>query len=110
MFVPYKGAAPALTDVLAGQIQMHSTAKSVLLPHIQAGKLRALAVEGDKRWPELPDVPTLQEVGFGGFPPAIWYGFLAPAKRDTVSPPVYEPSQSMVSIWIPPHSPSFCCG
>ena len=80
VFVPYKGAAPALTDVLAGQIQMHSTAKSVLLPHIQAGKLRALAVEGDKRWPELPDVPTLTEAGFDGFPPAIWYGFLAPAK------------------------------
>ena len=80
VFVPYKGAAPALTDVLAGQIQMHATAKSVLLPHILAGKLRALAVEGEKRWPELPDVPTLDEVGFGGFPPAIWYGFLAPAK------------------------------
>ncbi len=80
VFVPYKGAAPALTDVLAGQIQMHSTAKSVLLPHILAGKLRALAVEGGQRWPELPDVPTLDEAGFGGFPPAIWYGFLAPAK------------------------------
>src|SRR5262249_34441038 len=64
---------------LANQIQMHSTAKSVLLPHILSGKLRALAVEGDKRWPELPDVPTLNEVGLDGFPPAIWYGFLAPA-------------------------------
>jgi tripartite-type tricarboxylate transporter receptor subunit TctC len=80
VFVPYKGAAPALIDVLAGQIQMHSTAKSVLLPHIKAGKLRALAVEGSERWPELPDVPTLTEAGFDGFPPAIWYGFLAPAK------------------------------
>jgi tripartite-type tricarboxylate transporter receptor subunit TctC len=79
VYVPYKGAAPALTDVLANQIQMHSTAKSVLLPHILSGKLRALAVEGDKRWPELPDVPTLTEAGFDGFPPAIWYGFLAPA-------------------------------
>ena len=65
--------------MLANQIQMHSTAKSVLLPHILSGKLRALAVEGDKRWPELPDVPTLTEAGFDGFPPAIWYGFLAPA-------------------------------
>ena len=79
VFIPYKGAAPALTDVLANQIQVHATAKSVLLPHILSGKLRALAVEGDKRWPELPDVPTLTEAGFDGFPPAIWYGFLAPA-------------------------------
>jgi tripartite-type tricarboxylate transporter receptor subunit TctC len=80
VFVPYKGAAPALIDAIAGQIQIHSTAKSVLLPQIKAGKLRALAVEGDKRWPELPDVPTLTEAGFDGFPPAIWYGLLAPAK------------------------------
>ena len=80
VFVPYKGAAPALTDAIAGQIQMHATAKSVILPQIQAGKLRALAVQGTKRWPELPDVPTLTEAGFDGFPPALWYGLLAPAK------------------------------
>jgi tripartite-type tricarboxylate transporter receptor subunit TctC len=80
VFVPYKGAAPALTDAIGGQIQMHSTAKSVILPQIQAGKLRALAVQGTRRWPELPDVPTLTEAGFDGFPPAVWYGFLAPAK------------------------------
>jgi tripartite-type tricarboxylate transporter receptor subunit TctC len=80
VFVPYKGAAPALIDAIAGQIQIHSTAKSVLLPQIKAGKLRALAVEGTARWPELPDVPTLTEAGFDGFPPAIWYGLLAPAK------------------------------
>lgn len=80
VFVPYKGAAPALTDAIAGQIQMHSTAKSVILPQIQAGKLRALAVQGTRRWPELPDVPTLTEAGFDGFPPAVWYGFLAPAR------------------------------
>ena len=80
VFVPYKGAAPALIDAIAGQIQIHSTAKSVLLPQIKSGKLRALAVQGDKRWPELPDVPTLSQAGFDGFPPAIWYGFLAPAK------------------------------
>jgi tripartite-type tricarboxylate transporter receptor subunit TctC len=68
------------SDAIAGQIQMHATAKSVILPQIQAGKLRALAVQGTKRWPELPDVPTLTEAGFDGFPPALWYGFLAPAK------------------------------
>jgi tripartite-type tricarboxylate transporter receptor subunit TctC len=50
-----------LIDAIAGQIQIHSTAKSVLLPQIKSGKLRALAVEGDERWPELPDVPTLSQ-------------------------------------------------
>jgi tripartite-type tricarboxylate transporter receptor subunit TctC len=80
VFVPYRGAAPALTDAIAGQIQIHATAKSVILPQIQAGKLRALAVQGTKRWPELPDVPTLSEAGFDGFPPALWYGFVAPAR------------------------------
>src|SRR5262249_25676883 len=67
VFVPYKGAAPALTDALAGQIQIHATAKSVLLPHVVSGKLRPLAVTSAKRWPELPDVPTLREAGFDGF-------------------------------------------
>ena len=79
VFVPYKGAAPALTDALAGQIQIHATAKSVLLPHVVSGKLRPLAVTSAARWPELPDVPTLREAGFDGFPTALWYGLLAPA-------------------------------
>jgi tripartite-type tricarboxylate transporter receptor subunit TctC len=79
VFVPYKGAAPALTDALAGQIQIYATAKSLLLPHVVDGKLRPLAVTSAKRWPELPDVPTLREAGFHGFPTALWYGFLAPA-------------------------------
>jgi tripartite-type tricarboxylate transporter receptor subunit TctC len=50
----------------------------LLLPQIQAGKLRALAVASQKRWLELPDVPTLAEAGFAGFPPDIWYGLIAP--------------------------------
>jgi tripartite-type tricarboxylate transporter receptor subunit TctC len=78
-FVPYRGAMPAMTDAIAGQVQLHASAKVLLLPQIQAGKLRALAVATEKRWPELPDVPTLAEAGMPGFPPAIWYGLLAPA-------------------------------
>jgi tripartite-type tricarboxylate transporter receptor subunit TctC len=78
-FVPYRGAMPAMTDTISGQVQMHASAKVLLLPQIQAGKLRALAVASAKRWPELPDVPTLAEAGFPGFPPDIWYGLLAPA-------------------------------
>ena len=78
-FVPYRGAAPAMTDTISGQVQMHASAKVLLLPQIQAGKLRALAVASQTRWPELPDVPTLAEAGMPGFPPEIWYGLLAPA-------------------------------
>jgi tripartite-type tricarboxylate transporter receptor subunit TctC len=78
IFVPYKGAAPAITDLLGGQIHMTAAAKSVLLPHIQAGKMRALAVTSATRWPELPDVPTMRENGFINFPSEIWFGLLAP--------------------------------
>jgi tripartite-type tricarboxylate transporter receptor subunit TctC len=79
IFVPYKGAAPAITDLLGGQIQMGAAAKSVLLAHIQAGKLRPLAVTSTARWPELPAVPTMGESGFAGYPSEIWFGLLAPA-------------------------------
>jgi tripartite-type tricarboxylate transporter receptor subunit TctC len=79
IFVPYKGAAPAITDLLGGQIQMGAAAKSVLLPLIQAGKLRPLAVTSRNRWPELPEVPTMRESGFAGYPSEIWFGLLAPA-------------------------------
>jgi tripartite-type tricarboxylate transporter receptor subunit TctC len=78
MFIPYKGAAPAITDVLAGHIQVHVSAKSVLLPLIHSGKLRALAVTSAGRWPELPEVPTIREIGLPGFPNGQWFGLLAP--------------------------------
>ena len=78
-FVPYKGAAPAIADVLANQIQVAASGKAVLLPLIRAGKLRALAVTSVERWPELPDVPTLRESGLDGFPTAVWAGLVAPA-------------------------------
>jgi tripartite-type tricarboxylate transporter receptor subunit TctC len=79
VFVPYKGSAPAIADLLGGHIQIHMSAKSVLLPLIKAGKVRALAVLSAARWPELPDVPTFHESGFDGFPTTLWYGLLAPA-------------------------------
>ncbi len=87
VFVPYKGAAPALADVMGGQIQVHASAKSVLLPLIKAGKLRALAVTSAERWPELPDVPTLRESGLDGFPTTLWFALMAPAAtpRDVVA-------------------------
>jgi tripartite-type tricarboxylate transporter receptor subunit TctC len=78
-FIPYKGAAPAIADILAGQIQIHVSTKAVLLPLIRAGRLRPLAVSSAERWPELPDVPTLRESGLDGYPPDIWFGLMAPA-------------------------------
>jgi len=79
LFVPYKGAAPALVDAMANQIQVTASAKSVLLPLIKAGKLNALAVSNSARWPELPEVPTFAESGLDGFPPTILFGLMAPA-------------------------------
>ena len=79
VFVPYKGAAPAIADVLGNHIQVNASAKSVLLPLIKDGRLRALAVSSAERWPELPDVPTLRESGLDGFPTAVWFALMAPA-------------------------------
>ena len=77
--VPYRGGAPMISDLLAGQIDMTINGKSVLLPHIQAGKLRALAVSGQARWPELPEVPTLVETGTMEAPYDALFGILAPS-------------------------------
>jgi tripartite-type tricarboxylate transporter receptor subunit TctC len=77
-FIPYRGGAPAITDLLGGQIDMLFNNRSVLLQFIRDGKLRALAVTTTKRWPELPDVPTMAESGFADFPEEVWYGLLAP--------------------------------
>jgi tripartite-type tricarboxylate transporter receptor subunit TctC len=78
-YVPYKGAAQAMTDLLAGQMHMTIEGVTTLLPHIQSGKVRALAVMSPQRIPALPDVPTMIESGYDGFPPASWTGVLAPA-------------------------------
>jgi tripartite-type tricarboxylate transporter receptor subunit TctC len=79
LFVPYKGGALAITDVLGGHIDMVFGNKSTLLPHFKAQKLKALAVTTQSRWPELPEAPTMQEVGVSGFPSEVIFGLLAPA-------------------------------
>ena len=77
--VPYKGGGPSITDLLAGNVQMTFEATSVLLPLIQSGALRPLAVTTPKRISQLPDVPTMIESGFPDFVTVAWTGLLAPA-------------------------------
>jgi tripartite-type tricarboxylate transporter receptor subunit TctC len=77
--VPYKGLAPALTDLIGGQIQASFADVNLVLKNIEAGKLRALAVTGSKRFNVLPDVPTVAEAGVPGYRAETWYGLSAPA-------------------------------
>jgi tripartite-type tricarboxylate transporter receptor subunit TctC len=77
--VPYKGSAPAVQDLLGGQVQLMFDNLPSALPHIKGGKLRALAVTSAQRAPVLPDVPTIAEAGLPGFEASSWFGVLAPA-------------------------------
>ena len=78
--VPYKGASPALQDLLGGQVASTVGVLGIALPHIQAGNLRALAMTGTTRSSFLPDVPTLTEAGFSGLEITEWQGLFVPAK------------------------------
>lgn len=77
--VPYRGTAPAVTDLLGGQIQMMMTGAPAILPHSSAGSLRALGVSSDRRIAAAPDIPTIAEAGVPGFEASQWYGVVAPA-------------------------------
>jgi tripartite-type tricarboxylate transporter receptor subunit TctC len=76
--VPYKGGGPATLDLVAGQIPVGMSALPSVTPHIQNGKLRALAVTSDKRWPTLPDTPSIAEAGYPGYRHMTWIGIVAP--------------------------------
>lgn len=76
--VPYRGAAPAATALLAREVDVGFEGVPLLLPHIQSGALRALAVSGAARHPALPDVPTVAEAGIAGYEMTIWFGIVAP--------------------------------
>ena len=78
--LPYKGAAPAVTDLLGGRLDIVNTTPPPLVAHIKAGKLKGLAYTADKRHPQLPDVPTSAESGMPEYKIASWFGVLAPAK------------------------------
>ena len=78
--VPYKGAAPAVSDTIGGQTQVMFPSLFTGVPHVKSGKLKALAIAGPKRSSLLPDVPTLKEMGVDGVDVQQWYGIFAPAK------------------------------
>jgi tripartite-type tricarboxylate transporter receptor subunit TctC len=79
VFVPYKSAAQAAIDVLAGQMNMTFEGTTAIVPHVKSGEVRALAVTSPKRIPEIPDVPTMDELGYVGMPSDSWQAIVAPA-------------------------------
>jgi tripartite-type tricarboxylate transporter receptor subunit TctC len=78
--IPYKGAGPAMIDLLGGRVDVKIDAYSTAIAHLKAGKLVPLAVSGKERIPQMPDVPTIAESGFPDFESSIWMGIMAPAK------------------------------
>jgi tripartite-type tricarboxylate transporter receptor subunit TctC len=77
--VPYKGSAPALTDLIGGQVNLMFDNIPSALPHIKAGRLHALATTGARRDPTLPDLPTVAEAGVKGYESGVWFGLAVPA-------------------------------
>ena len=79
LHIPYRGIAPAFTDLIGGQTQAMFPGLAAALPHLRSGRVRALAVTGHARSPQLKDIPTLEESGFKGFDAMQWYGSVGPA-------------------------------
>jgi len=77
--IPYKGLSPAVTDLIGGQVQLMFSSVVAILPHIQAGKVKVLAVTSAQRIHSLPNIPTIAESGLAGYETSSWYGILAPA-------------------------------
>jgi tripartite-type tricarboxylate transporter receptor subunit TctC len=85
--VPYRGDTPAITDLLAGQVQMYFMSIAPGIPHIQSGAVRAIAIASAKRSSIFPDIPSVAEQGFPGFDVGAWWGLVAPAgtPKDVIS-------------------------
>jgi tripartite-type tricarboxylate transporter receptor subunit TctC len=79
LHIPYKGTTPAVTDLLGGQVDAMFSNPLTVMPHPQPGRLRALAVSGDRRLDILPDAPTVMESGVANYVAMQWYGLLAPS-------------------------------
>ena len=80
LHVPYKGNAPSITDAVAGHIEMVFSGVPALMPHMQSGRLRAIAISSTERFPAVPDVPTFDESGLKGYEVSNWFGLMAPGK------------------------------
>jgi tripartite-type tricarboxylate transporter receptor subunit TctC len=87
LHVPYKGTGPGVTAILNKEVHLGMAGVGTMLPHIQSGKLRGLAVTGAKRSPAAPELPTIAENGLPGYAYDVWYGLFAPANtpRDTLN-------------------------
>ncbi len=98
--VPYKGSAPAVTDLLGNQIAIMFDNMPSAIQHVRSGKLRAIAVTTAKRSPELPDVPTIAEAGVPGYEATSWFGMFAPAA--TPAPVVGQLNKALVKVLAQP--------
>jgi tripartite-type tricarboxylate transporter receptor subunit TctC len=94
--VPYRGVAPAVTDMVAGRVDMMFSSYLTSSPHIESGKLRMLAIAGARRHPQIPDVPTMAEAGFPGVEMEQWFGLFAPA--GTPDPIVRRLNREFVAV------------
>ncbi len=83
--IPYKGLAPALTELLSGEVQLMFSSAVAMLPQVKSGKLRAIAMTGAKRSPAIPDIPTVAEAGVPGYETGSWYGIVAPVGTPKVA-------------------------
>ncbi|HZY19873.1 MAG TPA: tripartite tricarboxylate transporter substrate binding protein [Ramlibacter sp.] len=98
--VPYKGSAPAVTDLIGGQIDVMFDNMPSAIQHVRSGRLRPLAVTTAKRSPELPDVPTIAEAGVPGYEATSWFGMFAPA--DTPAPVIARLNSALVKVLAQP--------
>lgn len=97
--IPYKGSNPALMDLMAGQVQMSFDTMASVLPHINAGKVRAIAVASARRSPRLPNVPTMEEAGVKGVEMGAWYGLYMPANTPKeVQAKVHEEVNKLLAL------------
>jgi tripartite-type tricarboxylate transporter receptor subunit TctC len=106
--IPYRGSGQATTDLVGGQVQVAIPGLSGMLGHIQSGKLRALAVTGVQRAPQLPDVPTVAESGVAGYEAYVWMGLLAP--KATPAPVIERLQREVVAALATPEVRNYMAG
>jgi tripartite-type tricarboxylate transporter receptor subunit TctC len=106
--IPYKGSGQATTDLLGGQVMVSIPGTAGMVGHIKAGKLRALAVTGSKRSPQLPDTPTVMESGVPGYEAYVWMGLLAP--KGTPQPIIDRLYRELIPVLASPEVKTYMAG